>query len=148
MAPSGWNPYKDLLFLQERMSRVFDEALMQYRGGAGFACAGTYPPVDIFETERDIIVRAELPGLEIEDIAIEVKDNLITLRGERRPRKHLIEESYHRMERFYGVFERVFCLPHQVRREDVRAAINNGVLEITVAKAAQPQTRSVKIRVE
>jgi len=148
LAPSGWNPYKDLLFLQERMSRVFDEALMQYRGGAGFACAGTYPPVDIFETERDIIVRAELPGLEIEDIAIEVKDNLITLRGERRPRKHLIEESYHRMERFYGVFERVFCLPHQVRREDVRAAINNGVLEITVAKAAQPQTRSVKIRVE
>jgi len=148
LAPSGWNPYKDLLFLQERMSRVFDEALMQYRGGAGFACAGTYPPVDIFETERDIIVRAELPGLEIEDIAIEVKDNLITLRGERRPRKHLIEESYHRMERFYGVFERVFCLPHQVRREDVRAAINNGVLEINVAKAAQPQTRSVKIRVE
>ncbi len=150
MAPSGWNPYKDLLFLQERMSRVFDEALMQYRGGAGFACAGTgtFPPVDIFETESEIVLRAELPGLEIEDISIEVKDNLITLRGERRPRKHIVEESYHRMERFYGVFERVFCLPHQVRRADVRAAINNGVLEIAVAKVLKSKTRSVKIRVE
>jgi len=150
LAPSGWNPYKDLLFLQERMSRVFDEALMQYRGGAGFACAGTgtFPPVDIFETDIDIILRAELPGLDIDEISIEVKDNLITICGERRPKKHLTAESYHRMERFYGVFERVFCLPHQVRRADVRAAINNGVLEIAVAKITPPKTRSVKIDVE
>jgi len=148
VSPSGWNPYKDLLFLQERMSRVFDEALMQYRGGVGLACAGTFPPVDIFETDKDIILRAELPGIDIEELVIEVKDNLITLRGERRPRHHHTEESYHSMERFYGVFERVFCLPHQVRRADVRAAINNGVLEITVAKVLPPRTRSVKIRVE
>jgi len=130
------------------MSRVFDEALMQYRGGAGCTSAGTFPPVDIFETENDIIVRAELPGLEIADIAIEVHDNLITLRGERRPRKHLAQENYHRMERFYGVFERVFCLPHKVRKADVRAAINNGVLEIAVARVTEPRSRSVKIRVE
>jgi len=148
LAPSGWNPYKDLLFLQERMSRVFDEALMQYRGGAGFACAGTFPPVDIFETERDIILRAELPGLEIDDITIEVRENLITLRGERRPREHRAEESYYRMERFYGVFERVFCLPNQVKRADVRASMDSGVLEIAVAKVTEPRIRSVKIDVE
>jgi len=148
MAPSGWDPYKDILFLQERMSRVFDEALMQYRGGAGFACAGTFPPVDIFETDKAIILRAELPGFDIDDITIEVKENLITLRGERRPRANLPNENYHRMERFYGAFERVFCLPHQVRREDVRATMENGVLEIAVTRAPEPKTRSVKIRVE
>ncbi len=148
MPPSGWDPFKDLLFLQERMSRVFDEALMQYRGGSGLACAGTFPPVDIFETDKDIILRAELPGFEIDGITIEVKENLITLRGERRPRSNLTQENYHRMERFYGVFERVFCLPHQVRREDVRAAMENGVLEIAITRAVEPKTRSVKIHVD
>jgi HSP20 family protein len=148
MAPSGWDPYKDILFLQERMSRVFDEALMQYRGGAGFACAGTFPPVDIFETGKSIILRAELPGFDIDDITIEVKENLITLRGERRPRANLPNENYHRMERFYGAFERVFCLPHQIKREDVRATMENGVLEISVTRAPEPKTRSVKIPVE
>ncbi len=148
MAPSGWDPYKDLLFLQERMSRVFDEALMQYRGGAGLSCGGTFPPVDIFETEQEIILKAELPGLEIDDVSIEVKENLITLRGERKARQNLGEENYHRMERFYGAFERVFSLPNEVKREDVRASMSNGVLEIAVAKVIEAPTRSVKIPVE
>lgn len=148
MAPSGWDPYKDLLFLQERMSRVFDEALMQYRGGAGLSCGGTFPPVDIFETEKEIILKAELPGFEIDDITIEVKENLITLKGERKVRQNLGEENYHRMERFYGVFERVFSLPNDVKREDIGASMNNGVLEIAVAKTVKARTRSVKIRVE
>lgn len=148
MAPSGWDPYKDLLFLQERMSRVFDEALMQYRGGAELTCGGTFPPVDIFETEKEIILKAELPGFEIEDISIEVKANFITLKGERKARKNPCEENYHRMERFYGVFERVFSLPNEVKREDVGALMNNGVLEIDVAKAVKKPSRSVKIPVE
>ena len=149
MAPSGWDPYKDILFLQERMSRVFDEALMRYRGGAaGLGCTGTFPPVDIFETEKAIVLRAELPGFDIDDITIEVKDNIITLRGERRPRTNLPNENYHRMERFYGSFERVFCLPHQVRQEDVRATMENGVLEISVARVKEPEGRSVKIPVD
>ncbi|MFQ5481043.1 MAG: Hsp20/alpha crystallin family protein [Thermodesulfobacteriota bacterium] len=130
------------------MSRVFDEALMQYRGGAGLSCGGTFPPVDIFETEKEIVLKAELPGLEIDDITIEVKENLITLRGERKARENRSEENYHRMERFYGAFERVFSLPNEVKREDVRSAMQNGVLEISVAKAVAAPTRSVKIRVE
>jgi len=148
MAPSSWDPYKDLLFLQERMSRVFDEALMQYRGGAGLSCGGTFPPVDIFETEGEIILKAELPGLEIEDLNIEVKENLITIKGERRARKPLAEENYHRMERFCGVFERVFALPNEVKREDVTATMNSGVLKIAVAKVIEQPVSSVKITVE
>ncbi len=148
MAPSGWDPYKDILFLQERLSRVFDEALMQYRGGAGLGCAGTFPPVDIFETGSAIVLRAELPGFEIDDISIEVKDNIITLSGERRPRANLPNENYHRMERFYGSFERVFCLPYPVQREDVRATMKNGVLEITVTRDRHHKKQGIKIPVE
>lgn len=148
MADADWDPFKDLLFLQERMSRVFDDALAEYRGARSLGCAGTFPPVDIFETERDIVLRAELPGFEINDITIEVRENLITLRGERKPATAISPENYLRMERFYGVFERVFCLPHQVRGEDVRATMEDGVLEISVARLGADGAVAVRIPVD
>ncbi len=141
-----WDPFRDILFLQDRMSRLFDEALSQYKGG-GVPGGSWFPPVDIYETEDEIILKAELPGVDIENVSVEVNENVITLKGERKLGK-VREENYHRMERFYGAFQRVFSLPNTVEKSKVKANYHDGVLEITVPKATEVKAEGVKIMVE
>jgi len=147
LAPSRWDPYKDLLFLQERMSRVFDEALMQYGGGEGLSVC-TFPPIDIYETDKNIILKAELPGIDLSDVSIEVEENVVTLRGERRMKKNLCEVNFHRMERFYGTFERVFSLPNSVDRSSVKADLTDGVLRISIPKMVELESRRITIKID
>lgn len=142
-----WNPFRDILFLQDRMSRLFDEALSQYKGGC-LPGSSWFPPVDIYETENEIILKAELPGVEMKNISVEVNENVITLKGEKKLGKNLCEENYHRMERFYGTFQRVFSLPNSVEKSNVKANYRDGVLEITVPKAAEVRPEAVKIAIE
>ncbi len=148
MAPKEKNPLKDLMFLQERMTRIFDEALLQYKGSTGLASGAWFPPVDIYETGDKIILKAEIPGVDRKDVSLEVSENVITLKGERRFVKNLGEENYHRMERFYGSFSRVFSLPNVVDKADVTANFKDGVLEIMVPKVTEESSDSVKITVE
>ncbi len=148
MPLAKWNPYKDLIFLQERMSRIFDEALLQYKGSSGLSSGAWFPPVDIYETGDKIILKAEIPGVDRNDVSVEVNENVITLRGERKFAKNLREENYHRMERFYGTFQRVFSLPNVVDESAVKASFKDGVLEITVPKIVEKGSSSVKITVE
>ncbi len=148
MAPKEKNPFKDLMFLQERMTRIFDEALLQYKGSSGLASSAWFPPVDIYETGDKIVLKAEIPGVDRKDVSLEVNENVITLKGERRFAKNLGEENYHRMERFYGTFQRVFSLPNVVEKGAVTANFKDGVLEITVPKVAEEMGSSVKITVE
>lgn len=142
------DPFKDLMFLQDRMSRIFDDALTQYRGMGGLSGATWFPPVDIYETDENIIVKAEIPGIDINNVSIEANENTITLRGERRFEKNLCEENYHRMERFYGAFQRAFNLPNHVDKDKVKASFKDGVLEITVPKAPYVKDKGIKIDVE
>ncbi len=148
MALVKWDPFKDLIFLQERMSRIFDDALMEYKGSSGLASGAWMPPVDIYETATTITLKAELPGVDIKNVSIDVEQSVITLRGERRFNKNLSEENYHRMERFYGTFQREFSLPQVVDKEAIKASFLDGVLEITVPKVVEAPGRSVKIRVD
>jgi HSP20 family protein len=148
VAPKEKNPFKDLVFLQERMTRIFDEALLQYKGSSGLASGAWFPPVDIYETGDKIILKAEIPGVNRKDVSLEVHENVITLKGERRFAKNLREENYHRMERFYGTFQRVFSLPNVVDKGEVTANFKDGVLEITVPKVVEESSSSVKITVE
>jgi len=139
------DPFKDLLFLQERMSRIFDETLLKYRAAEG---SHWYPPVDIYETQENVILKAELPGVSLEGVSVEVSENTLTLRGERKREKSLGEENYHRMERFYGSFHRSFSLPYAVDRNGIKASFKDGVLKITVPKAAEAASGGIKVRVQ
>ncbi len=145
MALKKRDPFKDLLFLQERMSRIFDETLLKYRAAEG---SHWFPPVDIYETEESVILKAELPGVAPEGVSVEVSENTLVLRGERKREKAPGEESYHRMERFYGSFHRSFSLPYSVDRNGIKANFNNGVLKITVPKASEASGGGIKVRVE
>lgn len=147
MGIKKWDPLKDILLLQERMGRIFDEALLKYKG-CPVTGAAWFPPVDIYETEEQVILKAELPGVDIKDIQVEVKESTIVLKGERRHAKNRPHESYHRMERFYGTFYRAFSLPYRVDEGGITAEITDGVLRISVPKVEEISPNAVRVPVE
>lgn len=147
MPPTKRDPFRDLLLLQERMSRIFDEAILKYRVGGGITSGTWYPPVDIYETEENIILKAELPGVSPESVNIEVHENMLALKGERKLEKGLIDENYHRMERFYGTFHRAFSLPYPVDSEGIKASFRDGVLKIIIPKRKETGSGSIKVKI-
>jgi len=146
MALLKWDPFKDLLTIQERMNRLFDETLSKVRlSDQDIRGGGWSPPVDIYETEEHVILKAELPGMDKKDIEVEAKDNILTLKGERRFEKNVQEENYHRMERSYGNFQRVFTLPYKVNEEGIKARYHNGILEIVLMKVREQKPKYIKV---
>ncbi len=103
------------------------------------------PAVDILETENDLVLKADLPDLDLKDIDIEMENNTLTLKGERKFERKEGKEGYHRIERSYGKFVRCFSLPETVDAEKVKADYKNGVLTVTLAKKEVAKPRSVKI---
>ncbi|HZC01293.1 MAG TPA: Hsp20/alpha crystallin family protein, partial [Gammaproteobacteria bacterium] len=112
--------------------------------GAWYAGAWS-PPVDIYETDEALIMKAELPGFSKDDISIELKENTLIMRGERRRQDEVKEGNYHRMERVYGAFQRSFLLPTTVEQDKVKASYKDGILELHLPKvpAAQPKRIAV-----
>lgn len=104
-----------------------------------------YPPVDIFDKGSEIVLKAELPGLKKEDIGINVEDNLLTVRGERKREEEVKEKGYFRTERSYGSFSRSFKLPATVAADKIDAAYKDGVLTITLPKAEEAKPRQIEV---
>ncbi|MGA2192483.1 MAG: Hsp20/alpha crystallin family protein [Nitrospirota bacterium] len=139
-----WDPIKNLVTLQERMNRLFDESMQ--RGESVSMDRGTWvPPVDIYETENDIMLVAEVPGMDEKDIDIELRDNVLTVKGERGMERTVKEDSYHRVERTYGSFSRSFTLPQTIDSERITATTKKGVLEIKMPKAVKARAQQIKI---
>ena len=146
MAVVKWDPFRDLISIQDRMNRLFEQTLSRSRGEEGAAAAWT-PAVDIYETPDTIVIKADLPGVVREDIEIQIDDNTLTLKGERRFSKDVQEESYLRIERTYGSFHRCFTLPASIRQEEIRAVCRDGVLELALPKAEGSKPRRIAIEV-
>ncbi|HHF42390.1 MAG TPA: Hsp20/alpha crystallin family protein, partial [Candidatus Aminicenantes bacterium] len=103
------------------------------------------PSDDIYETEHEVVLTAELPGMDEKDIEIKVEDNTLTISGERRMEKEIKEENYHRIERAYGSFCRSFTLPNYVDQDKISAEYDNGILKITMPKKPELKPRKVKV---
>ena len=147
MAVVKWDPFRDLISIQDRMNRLFEQTLSRSRGDEGAAAATWTPAVDIYETLDTIVIKADLPGVVREDIEIQIDDNTLTLKGERRFSKDVQEESYLRIERTYGSFHRCFTLPASIRQEEIRAVCRDGVLELTLPKAEGSKPKRIAIEV-
>ena len=128
MAINRWDPFRDLGSLQDRMNRLFDDAGRGWRSDEPAATTTWSPAVDIFETQGEIVVKAELPGMERNDITLNLEKNVLTLRGERKFEKETKEDNYHRIERSYGGFSRAFAIPATVDEEKIKADYKDGVL--------------------
>jgi HSP20 family protein len=147
MALARWTPYRDMVTVRDEMNRVFNEVFR--RGGATdesswFSGAWT-PPVDIYETDEALVLKAELPGFSKDEINIELKENTLLIKGERKREDEVKEGNHHRMERVYGAFQRSFLLPTTVDQEKVKASYKDGILELRLPKvqAAQPKRIAV-----
>lgn len=149
MAIVRWlDPFRDLSTIQERMNQIFEDALARSRGREEGLRSGMWTPaVDIYENNESVVVRAELPGVEKDRISVEVKDGILSLRGERKFEKEVKEESYHRIERSYGNFQRSFSLPVSVDQEKVTAKFKDGVLEVILPKREQAKPKQIKVNV-
>jgi HSP20 family protein len=148
MAVVKWDPFRDLLSIQDRMNKLFEQTLSRSRGDEGIAAATWAPAVDIYETPEAIVLKAELPGLSREDIEVQIRDHTLTLRGERRFTKNVQEENYLRIERAYGSFQRSFTLPTTVQHEHARAVFRDGVLELTLPKTEGAKPKRIAIQPE
>ena len=145
MAVVRWDPFRDLNMLQDRMNRLFEDASRNWKSDEPASTTTWSPAVDIFETESEIVVKAEVPGMERKDITLNLENNVLTLKGERRFLKEAKEENYHRIERSYGGFSRAFSIPATVDEEKIRADYQDGVLKIVLPKKEQLRPKQIKI---
>jgi HSP20 family protein len=146
MTITRWDPFRDLVSLQDRMNRLFDESLRSRAGEEDISDAAWAPPVDIYQTPSKIVVKAELPEVDRKDIDINVDNGILTLRGERKLQEEIKKEDYYRMERQYGTFSRSFSLPGDVDQNEIEAVYQEGVLTIEIPKSTRSKPRQIHIK--
>lgn len=140
------SPFRGFTTLQDQINRVFNDAFE--RRGQESNLTTWAPAVDIFETENELVVKADLPDVDPKDLDIRVENNLLTIRGERKFEEKVNEENYLRVERAYGTFSRSFALSNTVNTESIKAEYQNGVLELHVPKREEAKPRQIKVNVD
>jgi len=145
MAIIRWDPFRDLVTLRERMNRLFEDAFTSRGEEKDLVASSWSPSVDIYETENEIVLTAEVPGVDEKNIEIKLEDNTLSLKGERTFEKETKEENYHRIERAYGSFYRSFTLPRNIDQDNIKAESENGILRISMPKKPELKPKKVKI---
>ena len=150
MATARWEPFRDLAALQDRVNRLFEDVITRpRRGDRAGRPSGTgqwSPSVDIFETLQSIVIRVEVPGIEQQALDVEVKEHSLIVAGDRKF-EEVEGRNYHRVERAYGNFRRVFSLPMPIRQDQIHAVLKHGVLEITLLKEEQAKPKRIQVEV-
>jgi HSP20 family protein len=140
-----WHPYQGLTTFQGQINRLLEDS---FRGRTDESNMTTWAPaVDIYETENELVLKADLPDIDEKNLDIRVENNMLTIRGERQFEKKVSEDNYLRVERAYGSFSRSFALPNTVNAEAIQADYRNGVLTVTMPKRAEAKPKQIKIGV-
>jgi HSP20 family protein len=148
MAIVRWEPFQDLPATQKDFNRFISEAFPRLFGGDEPSTRTWAPPVDIYETDNALLLKADLPGVDPKDVEIRVENGILYLKGERKFEKEVKEENYHRVERSYGAFTRSFSLPSSIDTEHVKAEYKDGQLTLTMPKREEAKPKTIKIDVE
>ena len=135
---------------QERMKRFFGEGFDPFKKLAeeNWSLATWSPTCDIYETDNEIVVKAELPEVKKEDVNVSVENNILTLRGERKFSEETKKENYHRLERSYGEFSRSFTLPNFVDAGKINAEFKDGMLRVTMPKREEAKPKQIEVKVK
>jgi HSP20 family protein len=148
MAIVRWDQGRDLDTLQGDVNRLFDSFFGRRDTAQGTAARRWVPAMDLVETEDQLVLRADLPGMRREDIGIEIKDNVLTISGERKAEHEEKGEGFHRIERSSGRFSRSLGLPRGMDATSVNASFENGVLEVRMPKPAERKPTRIEISTE
>ena len=144
-----WDPFRDVATLQDRINRLFNESFGQTRDlEDDMRVCAWRPAVDIYEAENEIVLRAELPGIAKEDVSVEVKDNALTLKGERFPETEINADKYYRREICFGTFERSFTLQDTIQPEQIKATFKNGILTVKIPRPQAETPKQITVDVE
>jgi HSP20 family protein len=151
MAIQRWDPVRDLMTLQERMNRLFDDAFARSSGPReveDLASGGFRPPVDLFETADRYVLRVDLPGVSPADVEVQAEGTHLVIRGERKMDSEVGRDSFLRLERPYGPFALQIALPASVDRQAIQAGHRDGVLEVTLPKRREEGPSRIKVDVK
>lgn len=139
-----FEPFRGVSSLQDQINRLFSEAFDRSEGSSLTPWA---PAVDIYETEHELVVKADLPDVKPEDLDVRVEKNILTIRGERKFEKKVDENNYLRVERSYGSFSRSFSLANTVNTEAIKAEYKDGVLTLSIPKREEAKPKQIKVQV-
>ncbi|HXM97311.1 MAG TPA: Hsp20/alpha crystallin family protein [Candidatus Dormibacteraeota bacterium] len=140
-----FEPSRSSNSLQDQINRVFNDVFERSEESSLTTWA---PAVDIFETEHELVVKADLPDVKPEELDVRVENNILTIRGERKFEKKVNESNYLRVERAYGAFSRSFSLANTVNSDAIKAAYKNGVLTLSIPKREEAKPKQIKVNVE
>ncbi len=149
MAIVRWDPFRDVATLQDRINRIFNESFGRSRElDEEVGLYDWSPPVDIYETGDGIVLKVELPGVNKDNVSVEVKDNLLTLKGERLLDPEIKDEHYYRKERSFGKFNRSFSLQEQIKPDLIKASFKDGVLTVEIPRSEEEKPKQVTVDIE
>lgn len=141
-----WNPMRDMFGLQQRMDRIMKDVFLPAQN---FNREDTLwdwnPKVDIYDEDGHIVLKAELPGIDKKDIEVDVKDRILTLKGERASDNEIKKDTYLQRERSFGKFERSFTLPVNVKAEDIKAVYKDGLLKVEIPKPLDSKPKQITV---
>ena len=144
-----WDPFRNVATLQERINRLFDDSFPQSQGiEDDMAVCAWRPQVDIFEADAGVVIKVDLPGVLKADVSVEVKDNLLTLRGERKPETEVPEDRYYRRERTCGNFLRAFTLQAPIAPDQIKATFKDGVLTVRLPHPEADVPKRVQVNID
>lgn len=150
-----WRPFSEMARMQREMEQMFDEffdrrlrPLWPERWWPARRAGVSVPAVDLYEEKDEIVAKVELPGLGKEDIQVNITDNLLTIKGEKKKEEEIKEDDYYYAERSYGSFTRAVELPKAVQFEKAKACFKNGVLEIRLPKTEEAKRKEIKVKID
>jgi len=147
MALIRWEPVRELNTIQSEMNRLFNTYFDSPTPANGTALRRWVPAMDLVETDQDFVLRADLPGVDENDVKIELEDRVLTIAGERRAEHEERKEGYYRVERSSGAFTRTLTLPEGVNPDGIKASFDKGVLEVRIPKPEEKKPHRVSIAV-
>ena len=141
-----WNPWNEMATMRDRFNRFFDSSLYPAsRDEETLGLSAWNPSVDIYENDDNIVIKAEIPGVDKDNIHVDLKGRVLTLKGERKNETEVNEDRFYRRELSYGRFERAFTLPAEVDPAKVKADFKDGVLKVEVPKPEEQKPRQITI---
>lgn len=140
-----WEPFRELMAMQDRMTRIFDETLTRVSKAQGVHRGVWSPPVDIIEREKELVIRADLPGVSEAEIDVRVEEDTLVIQGERKFISETPDETVLQVEWPYGAFQRTFSLSGRIDQENIKATYRDGVLQVILPKKQETRPRQITL---
>ncbi len=144
-----WDPVKNIVLLQDRINRLFNDAFpLTHADGEELSENAWRPSADIYETPEGIVIQMDLPGVEKQDVNVEIKNNRLIIQGSRPAGVEIAREAYYRRERLHGPFQRSFALRTTVSPDGIKASFKNGVLTIVIPNPGEEKPKKISVNID